>query len=176
MATLVPAALLPATPPPRTPAPAGSSPARLVLLAAADGPDQRAAAERLQVKLFDGGVRAAAELEGPDRFAARLAAEDYDLALVAVPVLALAPSLAAGQVALATRGPAAARRAQAELAGLAPDAAASQAAAMTRSLDLVPLFSTGARASAGPGLEGLRVRADGGVDPGDLWRRRGDAR
>lgn len=175
MSTLVPSALLPALAPPPPPAPAGGSTSRLVLLAQADGPDQRAVAERLQVKLFDGGVRAAAELEAPARFAVRLAAEDFDVALVAVPVLALAPALAAGQVALATRGPLAARSAMAELAGLGPEAAADRAAALTRSLDLVPLFATGARASAGPALEGLRVRADGGVDPGDLWRRRGDA-
>ncbi len=176
LATLVPSALLPAPAPPAAPAPVTGSAVRLVLLAAADGPNQRAAAQRLQVKLFDGGVRAATELEAPPRFAARLAAEDYDVALVPIPVLALAPSLAAGQVALATRGPLAARRALAELAGLAPDAAAARAAALTRSLDLVPLFATGARASAGPALEGLRVGADGGVDPGDLWRRRGDTR
>ena len=178
MTTLVPPALLPAPAPPPPPGDArsGSSSARLVILAAADAPDQRAAAERLQVKLFDRGVRAATEPEGPARFASRLAAEDYDVALVPVPVVALAPSLAAGQVALATRGPAASRRALSDLAGLAPVAAAARAAAVTRTLELVPLFATGFRASAGPALEGLRVHADGGVDSGDLWRRRGEAR
>jgi peptide/nickel transport system substrate-binding protein len=143
--------------------------ARLVLLAAADAPDQRALAERLQVKLFDAGVRAAAELEAGGRFAARLAAEDFDVALVPVQVTALAPSLAGGQVALAVRGPGAARRAMTELAGLAPAAAAPRAERLTRTLDLVPLFSTGVRASAGPALQGLRIRADGGIDLGDLW-------
>jgi peptide/nickel transport system substrate-binding protein len=181
LATLVPPSVLPPSPPPAlSPLPAPSSggapPARLVLLAAADGPDQRAVAERLQVKLFDAGIRAAAELEGQARFASRLAAEDYDVALVAVPVLALAPSQAAGQVALATRGSAAAQRAMSELAGLAPDAAAVRAAELTRALDLVPLFATGVRASTGRSLEGLRIRADGGIDAGDLWRRRREAR
>jgi peptide/nickel transport system substrate-binding protein len=171
-ATLVPQPLL--APPPSAagtaPGPAPSGPqSRLVLLAAADAPDQRAVAERLQVKLFDAGVRAAAEVEGASRFAARLAAEDYDVALVPVQIVALAPALAGGQVAQATRGPAAARRAMAELAGLAPSAAAEQAERLTRTLDLVPLFSTGVRASSGPGLQGLRVRADGGIDLGDLW-------
>jgi peptide/nickel transport system substrate-binding protein len=177
-ATLVPQPLLPVSAPAAAapPEPAGASQARLVLLAAADLPDQRAVAERLQVKLFDAGVRAAAELEGSARFAARLAAEDYDVALVPVQVLALAPALAGGQVAQATRGPAAARRAMAELAGLAPEVAAARAEALTRTLDLVPLFSTGVRASAGPELVGVRVRADGGIDPGDLWRLRGGAR
>jgi peptide/nickel transport system substrate-binding protein len=176
MSTLVPPAVLPAAPASAATASGAAAPARLALLALADAPDQRAAAERLQVKLFDGGVRAATELEPPVRFAARLAAGDYDVALVPVQVEALAPALAAGQVALATRGPAAARRALAELAGLAPDAAGARAAALTGSLDLVPIFATGARASAGAALEGLRVGADGGVDPGDLWRRRGEAR
>ncbi|HYD42793.1 MAG TPA: ABC transporter substrate-binding protein [Anaeromyxobacter sp.] len=143
--------------------------ARLVLLAAADVPDQRALAERLQVKLFDAGVRAAAELEGGGRFAARLAAEDFDVALVPVQVTALAPALAGGQVALATRGPGAARRAMTELAGLPAAAAAPRAERLTRTLDLVPLFSTGVRASAGPALQGLRIRADGAIDLGDLW-------
>lgn len=176
LATLVPAALLPAAPPAPGPLPAAGPAARLVLLAAADAPDQRAVAGRLQVKLFDAGLRAAAELEGPARFAARLAAEDWDVALVSVPVLAQAPSLAAGQVALAARGPAAARRAMAELAALPPDDAAARAAALGRALDLTPLLATGARASSGAVLEGLRVRADGGLDPGDLWRLRGEAR
>ncbi len=176
LATLVPPALLPSPSPAPAPgsAPRGGAPARIVLLAAADVPDQRAVAERLQVKLLDAGVRAAAEVEGAARFAQRLATEDYEVALVAVPVLALAPSLAAGQVAMATRGPAAARRALAELAGLAPNAAAARVAALTRSLDLVPLFATGTRVSTGPALEGVRIHADGGLDPGDLWRRRGE--
>jgi peptide/nickel transport system substrate-binding protein len=177
--TLVPQPLLPASPSAPGPAPeaaAAASQAKLVLLASADVPDQRAVAERLQVKLFDAGVRAAAELEGSARFAARLAAEDYDVALVPVQVVALAPSLAGGQVAQATRGPVAARRAMTELAGLAPAAAAGRAATLTRTLDLVPLFSTGVRASAGPELEGLRVRADGVVELGDLWRLRGAAK
>ena len=115
-------------------------------------------------------------MEGPNRFAARLAAEDYDVALVTVPVFSLAPSLAAGQVALATRGPAAARRVLAEMAGLAPEAAWAHAEELTRTLDLVPLFATGERDSVGPALEGLRVHADGGFDPGDLWRRQGEDR
>ncbi|HET6440373.1 MAG TPA: ABC transporter substrate-binding protein [Anaeromyxobacter sp.] len=181
LATFLPPAVFgaaPATPAPAAPAAAVGGPpsSRLVLLASADAPDQRAVAERLQVKLFDGGVRAAAEVEDGPRFAARLAAEDYDLALVPVPVLSLAPALAAGQVALSTRGPAAAVRVMAELAGLTPEAALARAAELTRSLDLVPLFATGVRASRAAGLEGLAIHADGGLDPGDLWRRRGEAR
>jgi peptide/nickel transport system substrate-binding protein len=174
--SLVPLPLLAVAPPahPAAPADAGAPAARVVLLTAADGPDQRAVAERIQVKLFDGGVKAAVEQEPLARFAARLAAEDFDVALVPVQVQGLAPSLAAGELALATRGPAASRRALAELAGLDPVRAASRAEALARALDLVPLFSTGLTASPGPELQGLELRPDGGIDAGDLWRLRGN--
>lgn len=169
---LIPSPLLP-LPPAARPGPAadaGPPAARIVLLAAADGPDQRAVAERIQVKLFDGGVKAGVDQEPVARFAARLAAEDFDVALVPVQVQALAPALAAGELALAARGPAAGRRAIAELAGLELARAAPRAEALARTLDLVPLFSTGLHASGGAELHGLRVRADGGIDLGDLWR------
>ena len=179
LATLVPPALLAQAAPPAHPAappPAGAAPARLTLLAASDLPDQQAVAGRLQVKLFDAGVRAAVEQEPAARLRQRLAAGDYDVALLPVAVQPLAPALAAGQVACAARGPAAARRAMAELAGLAPEVAAARAAALTAGLDLVPLFATGARASPGPALLGPPPRADGAPSLGDLWRRRGEVR
>jgi peptide/nickel transport system substrate-binding protein len=171
LATLVPPAILPGAP--SAPPPGGGPRARpgTVALLVLDGaPDQRTAAGRLQVKLFDRGIRAAVEAEPPARFASRLAAGDFDVALVPVPIVALKPALAAGQVALAARGPAAARQVISELAGLPPDAALARAAALTRRLDLVPLFSAGTRVSAAPALQGVQPRADGGVDPGDLWR------
>jgi peptide/nickel transport system substrate-binding protein len=175
METLVPPAVLggPSAPAPAAAAAAGALPAKLTLLVLGGAPDQRAVADRLQVKLFDRGIRVAVEAEPPLRFQARLAAGEYDAALLPVTVEALAPALAAGQVALAARGPVACRRALAELAGLAPGAAAARAAALTRALDLVPLFATGLRAVPGPGVGGAVVRADGGLDLGDLWRRGG---
>jgi peptide/nickel transport system substrate-binding protein len=175
--SLVPMPLLPMLPPahPAPPADAGAPASRIVVLTAADGPDQHAVAGRIQVKLFDGGVKAAVETEPGPRFAARLAAGDFDVALVPVQVQALAPSLAAAQLALATRGPAASRRVLAELAGLDPARAAPRAEALARTLDLVPLFSTGLEASPGPELQGLRLRTDGGLDLGDLWRMKGGA-
>jgi peptide/nickel transport system substrate-binding protein len=178
LSTLVPPALLAQAAPPAPPAPLPSAaiPARLTLVAAADLPDQKAVADRLQVKLFDAGVRAAVEQEPAARLGQRLASDGYDVALLPVAVQPLAPALAAGQVACAARGPAAARRAMAELAGLPPEAAAARAAALTRALDLVPLFATGARASAGPALLGPPPRADGAPSLGDLWRRRGELR
>ncbi len=125
--TLIPPVILPGTPPPTPPDASGGEasmdalpppPARIALLADSGEPDQRALAERLQVKLFDRGVRATVELVDSTRHRARVAAGDYDVALVPVRVQALRPALAAGQIAFATRGAQAARRTMAALAGL----------------------------------------------------------
>ncbi|BDG04910.1 ABC transporter substrate-binding protein [Anaeromyxobacter oryzae] len=167
--TVVPPALIAGQRAPEPDGGGGPPPARVVLLVSAGVPDQRALAERLQVKLFDRGVRASVEEEPAARFAARVAAEDYDVALVPVPVLALAPALAAGEIALAVRGPAAARRAMADLAGAPPESLRDRLAGLARALDVVPLVATGLRASAAPALQGVAPRPDGGVDPGDLW-------
>ena len=105
-----------------------------------------------------------------ERFAARLAAGDYEIALVEVRVLAARPALAAGQIAFATRGAAASRRAMAALAGLEGGEAAAAAERVARELDLVPLVATAARTSTGPGLRGIAAGPDGLVDPGALWR------
>lgn len=174
--TIVPPAVVPGAPPRTEGGPAGPLPPRLVLLIRAGAPDQRALAERLQVKLFDHHVRASVDEEPPARFAARLASGDYDVALVPVPILALAPAVAAGEVAYAVRGPAAARRAMAALAGAAPAEAPARLATLARALEVVPLVATGLRASATPALQGVAPRPDGGIDPGDLWLLGGGAR
>jgi peptide/nickel transport system substrate-binding protein len=148
--------------------PAGAPPERVTILVRAGVPDERPVAERIQVKLFDRGVRAAVETADPVRFASRLATGDCDVALVTVD-LAARPALAAGQIALAVAGPDAARRAMAEMAGLEGEAAAATAERLARSLDVVPLFVAGLRASAAPALQGLAPRSDGGFEPGDLW-------
>ncbi|HEX9308837.1 MAG TPA: ABC transporter substrate-binding protein [Anaeromyxobacter sp.] len=174
--TLVPPAILPGAPREDAPAPVGAAlPARLALLADSSAPDQRALAERIQVKLFDRGIRATVDLADAARFRARLAAGDYDVALLLVPVQAVRPALAAGQVAFAARGAQAARRTMAALAGLEGDAALAAAARAGRALDLVPLVASGVRVSAGPALQGLAARADGALDPGALWLLRGGA-
>jgi peptide/nickel transport system substrate-binding protein len=167
--TLVPPALLAGAPPEAPGLVAAAAPARIALLADASEPDQRALAERLQVKLFDRGVRATVELVDGARHRARLAAGDYDVALVTVHVQALRPALAAGQIACAIRGADAARRTVAALAGLEGDAALAAADQAGRALDLVPLVATGLRLSAAPALQGAVPLADGGVDPGGLW-------
>jgi peptide/nickel transport system substrate-binding protein len=178
LATLVPPALLPAAPAEAAPGgPGGAPPPRIAILADAGAPDQRALAERIQVKLFDRGVRAGLDLvSGATRLRARLAASDWDVALVPVTVLAPDPALAAGQIAWVTRGAAAARRAMAELAGpLPPEAVREAGDRLARDLGLVPLVASGLRASAGPALQGLSPRPDGAVDVGRLWRLGGAA-
>ena len=150
--------------------PGAAPPGRVRILVRTDATDPRAIADRLQVTLFDRGIAAAVEAVDRERFAARLAAGDYEIALVEVRVLATRPALAAGQIAFATRGAAASRRAMAALAGLEGGEAAAAAERVARELDLVPLVATAARTSTGPGLRGIAAGPDGLVDPGALWR------
>jgi hypothetical protein len=123
-------------------------------------------ADRLQVRLFDRGVRVAVEALPPEAFAARLAAGTFDLALLSRTLAAPAPAAAALEVAWALGGPAAARRALARLAGADPGAAAAEAA---EEAGAIPLLATGLVASPRAGLHGLVPLPDGGFDPGDLW-------
>jgi len=169
---LVPPAALPpgsaAAPPPEEGG--GPAPARVTVLADATAPDQRALAERLQVKLFDAGVRAAVDLADGARLRARLDAGDYDVALVPVPIASPQPALAAAQIAFVARGPAAARRVLEVLGGALPaESTPGAAERLARELDLVPLVASGVRASLGPRLQGLTPGADGSVELGGLW-------
>jgi peptide/nickel transport system substrate-binding protein len=150
----------PLPPPPPPPERIATRPLRFLVHATA--PDQRALAARIQVKLFDRGVRALVEAAEEARFADRLAAGDYDVALVPVPLVARSPVLVAAQVAHVTRGAAAARRVLAALAGKAPAEALAATEGIGRDLDLVPLVATGTHASVAP-----RLRL--GADAGDLW-------
>lgn len=147
----------------------GPAPARVVLLADGGSADSRALADRIQVKLFDAGVRAAVEVADGGRLRARLDAGDYDVALIQVELASPRPALAAAQIAFAARGPAAARRALEALGTAAPEAAPEAAERLARELDLVPLVASGLRASLGPRLEGLAPGADGAIDLGNLW-------
>lgn len=158
---------LPASPP--APAPA-SGPVRATLVLPAWLADARAVADRLQVRLFDAGVKATLEPLDAPAMAARLAAGDYDVALLVVPLLTAEPALAAGQLAGALGGPRAARRAEQALAEVAPGGGAAALEAVRAELDLWPLYAAGGRLRAAPGLGGLAERRDGAVDPGGLWR------
>jgi peptide/nickel transport system substrate-binding protein len=179
LAAIVPGAILRAAgdgtgaptsvPTPLAPLPAGKQGVAVRPLADGSAPDQRALAERLQVKLFDAGVRAALEVVDGPRFAERLARGDHDVALVAVQVAAVRPALAAAQVAFAARGAPAARRTMERLAGLDGEAALAETGRAAAELDLYPLVASGVRASCAPALQGLSPGADGAFDPGDLW-------
>ncbi|HSN92275.1 MAG TPA: ABC transporter substrate-binding protein [Anaeromyxobacteraceae bacterium] len=141
----------------------------VAILVPSGAPDARAAADRIQVKLFDAGVRASVEEADPARFAARLSAGEHDVALLPVPLLAPRPALAVAQIAWAAGARAEARRALREMAGLSGDEACRAADRIAARLGLVPLFASGLRASAGPALRGVRPLPDGTLDPGDLW-------
>lgn len=153
-----PPAQAPPGPPPR--------PGRRLSLLLSTSDAARAVADRLQVKLFDLGVRVAVEAVGPEAFSARLAAGEFDLALLTRTLAAPTPAAAALEVAWALGGPAAARRALSRLAGADPGAVAAEAAAEALA---VPLLGTGLTASARAGLHGLQPLRDGGLDPGELW-------
>ncbi len=169
LTALLPPPLLPAAPP-RAPArEVGAPPARLTLLLP-DGADApRAAAARIQVKLYDRGVRVALESAPAAVFASRLASGDFDAALVTVWLVSRAPALELAQIAAAVGGRE--RGARALLQAAAADGAAlpGVAAALEADLLAVPLYATGLRASPRDGLEGSWFRSDGTLELGDAW-------
>jgi peptide/nickel transport system substrate-binding protein len=169
LASVLPAPIAPPAPPPAaSAAPRLSAGTRITLLVPSSAELPRAVADRIQVKLFDRGLRVAVETIPPEALGARLGAGDYDIVLAPVTFVSPAPSLAVLQLAWALGGPPAARRALTELA--APGASPSAvAAAVADALLAVPLFATGLRASFRPELQGLQVTPDGAVDLGDLW-------
>ena len=150
----------PATPPPPPPR---------VRVLVPDDPDQRGLAARVQVKLFDAGVHAVLEPADPPRFAARLRAGDYDVALVTVSIPSWSPPLAAGAIAFAVRGAAEARRAMASLAGQAGEPLAIRARTLTRELDVVPLVASGLRLTARREVQALLPALEGRGELGDTW-------
>lgn len=155
---------------PAAPAAGGAGPARLVLVLPAWLADARAVADRLQVRLFDAGVKVALEPLDPRALGARLAAGDYDVALLLVPLLTAEPALAAGQIAGVLGGPRAARRAELALAEVAPGGGGAALEALRAELDLWPLYAAGGRLRAAPGVGGVGEWRDGSWDPGALWR------
>jgi peptide/nickel transport system substrate-binding protein len=157
----------PAGPPEPAPSAIGvRGTAPLAILHATGSDGSRAVADRLQVKLFDRGVRAAVSPVSPDALAARLSAGSFDLALVTLTFAATGPNGALLEVAWALGGAGAARRA---LARLGPDEPSAALQEVADDLGAVPLYVSGPTASTAPHLEGLSVLPDGTIDPGDLW-------
>jgi peptide/nickel transport system substrate-binding protein len=170
LAGLLPDALLGGrTPPHRTSGVGGPLPARVRVLVPEGAESARHTAERLQVRLYDRGVRVAIEAAAPPTVAARLASGDHDLALVPVWLVSGEPALALAQVAFAAGGFGAAAGVLARVGDGGPDAVAREAAALEDALSLVPLCAEGLRLSAVPALQGLAAAGDGTFDPGDLW-------
>jgi MarR-like DNA-binding transcriptional regulator SgrR of sgrS sRNA len=156
----------PPEPPGRPDGPLRGAPARLTLLASSSPDLHRAVADRIQVKLFDRGLRVGVEVAEPAAFSARMAAGDWDLALVAVTFVSASPGLAAVQLAYALGGAPLAARALSRLGSEEPLAIAAE---VVEAAGAVPLFASGLRATARAGLEGLSPRPDGLPDPGGLW-------
>jgi peptide/nickel transport system substrate-binding protein len=170
LSALLPPALLPAisprgTPPRETRAPAARL--KLLLPEGADAP--HAAAARIQVKLYDRGVRAAIETAPAAAFVARLASGDFDAALVPVWLVSRSPAIALGQIAAAIGGPERGADVLARVAGADPAALPSIAATVETELLAVPLYATGLRFATGDAVKGLWLHGDGTPELGDAW-------
>jgi len=169
LSALLPPALLTAASRVPSPRQAGAPAARLKLLLP-DGADApRAAAARMQVQLYDRGVRGALESAPAAAFAARLASGDFDAALVPVWLVSPVPALALAQLAAAAGGPARGARALAQAASADAATLPAVAARLEAELIAVPLYAAGLRAATRDGVEGLRVRGDGTLELGDAW-------
>jgi len=151
-----------AAPPPAAPS-AAPLPPRLGLLAPAS---LRALADRLQVKLFDRGVRVAVEAVPDTAFPARMEAGLHELLLLPAALAGDDGALGLARLVAALGGPARGDQALRDAArlGLAAAAAAAEA-----ELGAVPLALVGLRAAAQPGLQGFAPAPDGTFDPGALW-------
>jgi MarR-like DNA-binding transcriptional regulator SgrR of sgrS sRNA len=165
MSSPLPPALMPQSPAPRAKAAAPSPPRQLSLLYDASLPDQRAVAERLQVKLHDAGYRIS--LRGLSRSALRTrwASGDFDLALQAVLLPPLAPPALAVVLELAGRRDLLRRELPplgAITDGAARDARARERAlALQPELPLIPLYAQGIAVATSPKVAGIEYDAFG---------------
>ena len=165
MPHLLPPLLVPQGPPPR-PAPPATGPARTVtLLYDASLEDQRAVAERIQVKLHERGYTVALEPLPRSALRARQAKGDFELMLHAlllppVPGPALAVVLEAGgrHDLLGVELPAIGVLAD---AGARDARARERALALAPSVPLVPLYAQGLGVRLAPEVGGLEFDAQG---------------
>jgi peptide/nickel transport system substrate-binding protein len=168
LTSLLPEPLLTARPPTAPPL-HGALPARLSLLLAAEPGAPREAAERIQVKLYDRGVRVAVEPVLRSAFESRLAIGDFDVALVPVWLLARSPAFALGEVAWVLGGPARGAEALSRAARASAAELPALAAGLERELLAVPLYATGLRLTSRPEVQGVARAADGTWTAGDTW-------
>lgn len=172
MRHLLPPLLMGTTPPPppSPPAAAATPPARgplqeLILLYDAARDEQRAVAERIQVRLHDRGYRLALKGLPRGELRARWAQGDFDLLLDSLlmppapgPALALAIEaggrhdlLAVEMTAIGSQADAAARDQRAR----------DRAVTLRTQLPMIPLYARGAKVRATPKVSGLRMDAFG---------------
>lgn len=166
MPHLLPPALLPQAPEPHTPpAPAPQPGRKVTLLYDAGSEDQRAVAERLQVKLNDRGYTVALTPLGRAELRARWARGDYELLLHSL-LLPPIPGVALGVV-LDAAGRRDLLGVELPRIGALPDAAArdtrarERALALAPSLPLLPLYAQGLALRMAPEVGGLAFDAQG---------------
>jgi peptide/nickel transport system substrate-binding protein len=164
MSSPLPPALMPQQPAPR-PAAAAAPARELALLYDASLPDQRAVAERLQVKLHDAGYRIALRALSRSALRARWASGDFDLMLHAVLLPPLAGPALAVVLELAGRRDLLGR--ELPPLGTIADAAAREARARERAvalqpeLPLVPLYAQALRVVTSTKVAGVDFDAFG---------------
>lgn len=169
LAALLPPPLLAVSAPRAAQREAGAPAARIHLLLPEGPGAPRAAAARIQVKLYDRGVRVALETAPAPAFASRLASGDFDAALLPVWLASRVPALALAQIAAAAGARDRGARALAQAAAAEPAALPAIAAGLEAELLAVPLYATGLRVALRDGVEGARLGPDGTLDLGDLW-------
>jgi peptide/nickel transport system substrate-binding protein len=165
MHQLLPPALMPQQPLPRPAPPAGARPRELALLYDASLEDQKAVAERIQVKLHDRGLKVSLKGLSRAELRAHWAKADYDLMLhalllppVAGPALAVVMEAAGRRDLLPVELPA---------IGAVSDAPAREAKARERAealrptLPFIPLYAQALRAQVSTAVSGLTLDAQG---------------
>jgi peptide/nickel transport system substrate-binding protein len=165
MPNLLPPALLPLSPGPRPTPPAPQAGRKVTLLYDAGSEDQRAVAERIQVKLHDRGYNVALEPQPRAELRARWAKGDYELMLhslllppVPGPALAVVLDAAGRKDLLGVELP----RIGALADAAARDAKARERAlALAPSVPLLPLYAQGLALRAVPEVGGLVFDAQG---------------
>lgn len=142
---------------------------RLVLLVSTGLPSLRPVADRIQVKLFDRGLRVSVQSVTPEALAARLASRDFDLAVTSLSLLSDRPAPAVLELAWRLGGPAIGQRVLTRLSAPTPWLSASLCSALEEELGAAPLFVRGLRVSTRPEIQGVAGIPDGRVDLGEVW-------
>jgi hypothetical protein len=165
MPHLLPPALMPQGPRPRPAAPPAGTPRTVTLLYDASLEDQRAVAERIQVKLHDRGYTVALEPLPRSALRARWAKGDFELMLHALllpavpgPALAVVLDAAGRKDLLGVELPPIGSLAD---AGARDARARERALALAPTLPLVPLYAQGLGMRFAPEVTGLAMDAQG---------------